>query len=50
MENVIAVRVTDEVYARLREMSAADERPISYIVRRMIEAHLKAQAPAGATS
>jgi predicted DNA-binding protein len=46
MDNVIAVRVTDEVYARLREMAVAEERPIAFIVRRWIDAALKVQAGA----
>jgi predicted transcriptional regulator len=41
MENTIAVRVPDDVYARLREMAAAEDRQVSYVVRRLLAEALK---------
>ncbi|RTL30266.1 MAG: ribbon-helix-helix protein, CopG family [Rhodocyclaceae bacterium] len=44
MENTIAVRVSDETYARLREMAKAEELRVSDIVRRVLRESLKVSA------
>lgn len=44
MENTIAVRVSDETYARLREMAKAEELKVSDIVRRLLRESLRVPA------
>ena len=46
MENTIAVRVSDETYARLREIAATEERRVSDVVRRLLRDALEAKVPA----
>ena len=44
MDRVGSFRIPDETYAQLERVAAEDERPVSYIVRKAIEAYLESRA------